>query len=199
MMRPEADARSDDALLRSAMSGDAASFGALCERHRALVWNVAATVADGTAADDIAQEAAVRAYRSLSSYRGDAPFPAWLCRIALNAAHDYRRSAWFRRVLCFGELTRESQARTDPTAAALGRATQRELRQAVAELPDRERVPIWLHYFEGFTIAEIARLYASPDATVRSRVRAGLRRLRKRLGHLEEADMTGLWEAEQCL
>ncbi len=51
------------------------------------------------------------------------------------------------------------------------------MRQAVAGLPERQRVPIWLHYFEGFSLAEVARLESAPEATIRSRVRAGLRRL----------------------
>ena len=44
-------------------------------------------------------------------------------------------------------------------------------------LPAAQRVPIWLHYFEGFSVAEVARLEGAPEPTVRSRVRAGLRRL----------------------
>ena len=57
------------------------------------------------------------------------------------------------------------------------RELQRRVRQAVAALPERQRSPIWLHYFEGFPMVEVARLERAPEATVRSRVRAGLRRL----------------------
>src|SRR5207247_2587561 len=57
------------------------------------------------------------------------------------------------------------------------RELQSRVRRAVAALPERQRVPIWLHYFEGFALAEVARLERAPEATIRSRVRAGLQRL----------------------
>lgn len=198
-MRPDDGSETDDRLLQLALWGDAAAFGRLCERHRDLVWRVAASVADGSAADDIAQDTVVRAYRALQSYRWEAPFPAWLCRIALNAAHDYRRSSWFRRVRFFDDISSHLTEERDPRAEAMGRITQREIRRAVASLPERERTAIWLHYFEGVSFAEIARLCGSHEATIRSRVKAGLRRLREGLGDLEpEAGGAGLREAEPC-
>lgn len=198
-MRSGDNTRTDEQLLQLALTGDSLAFGRLCERHRAVVWRVAASVADGSVADDIAQDTVVRAYRSLRSYRREAPFAAWLCRIALNAAQDYRRSSWFRRVRLFDDAPSLAAAQRDPTLEAMDRLTQRAIRQAVAALPERERTPIWLHYFEGFSVAEIARLCDTPEATVRSRIKAGLRRLRPRLGDIEtEALPAGLKEAELC-
>src|SRR4051812_6513784 len=65
-----------------------------CEGQRARVWRIASSVAKGADAEDLAQEAVIRGFRAFSSYVGEAPFEAWLCRIAVNVAHDYRRSAW---------------------------------------------------------------------------------------------------------
>jgi RNA polymerase sigma-70 factor (ECF subfamily) len=173
----------DGDLVSLAREGNRRAFSVLCERYRARVWRIAASVARGADAEDLAQEAVVRAYRSLGGYLGQAPFGAWLCRIAVNVAHDYHRSAWKRRVLLFDCLPDdELEGCTDTEIQR--RELQRRVRQAVSALPERQRVPIWLHYFEGFTVTEVARLEGAPEATVRSRLRAGLQRLSGPLGDL---------------
>src|SRR5579871_5986063 len=88
-----------DVLVRKAQAGDAQSFATLCDRYRKRVWRIVASVARGPDVDDLAQEAIVRAFCAIRSYRAEACFEAWLCRIALNLAHDYQRSAWKRRVI----------------------------------------------------------------------------------------------------
>jgi RNA polymerase sigma-70 factor, ECF subfamily len=165
-------------LVSKATAGDRHAFSVLCGRYRHRIWRIAASVARGADAEDLAQEAVVRAYCALGGYRGEAPFEAWLCRIALNAAHDYVRSAWRRRVTLFDQLPDEGAPAPDsPQGEVERRELQQRVREAVAGLPENQRVPIWLHFFEGFTLAEVARLERIPEATARSRVRAGLRRL----------------------
>lgn len=199
----------DDDLLARARSGDDAAFALLCEKHRRRVWRVVASVARRAAdADDLAQEAIVRAWCSLHSYRGEASFEAWLCRIALNAAHDHLRSAWRRRVLVgiplFGHAEGSGHSAGFPNAAEASvefaseqRETQRRVRSAVAALGSGQRNPIWLIYFEGFTLAEVARLENTPESTIRSRVQTGLRQLERSLRDLNPA-LTTL-ESALCL
>lgn len=168
----------EDELTVRAKAGDAQAFVALCERHRTRVWRIVASVSRSTDAEDLAQEVVLRAYRGLKRYQGEAPFEAWLCRIAVNVAHDHLRSAWRRRVMLFDRMPAEPEESSEhPEGMAERRELQRRVRQAVARLPEIQRVPIWLHYFEGFSLAEVARLETTPEATVRSRVKAGLKRL----------------------
>jgi RNA polymerase sigma-70 factor (ECF subfamily) len=181
--------RPDEELVESARGGDVEAFVALCERHRVRVWRVAAAVAGEADAEDLAQEAILRAHRALASYAGEAPFAAWLCRIALNAARDHQRSAWRRRVLLLGRAPTATPDAEALDGAVAQREARRRVRRAVAALPAAQRDPIWLHYFEGFSLAEVARLEGTPEATVRSRVRAGLRRLALSLHD---------WVAEGC-
>ena len=65
---------------------------------------------------------------------------------------------------------------------------QRRVRRAVAALPARQSIPIWLHYFEGFNLVEVARLERVAESTVRSRIHAGLRRLSRTLHDLTDAE-----------
>jgi RNA polymerase sigma-70 factor (ECF subfamily) len=146
-------------------------------------------------ADDLAQEAFVRAFGAVKNYRPEASFEAWLCRIALNAAQDYQKSAWRRKVQLWGTTKggrEESASAVDSAADKIisphqeteRRELRRRVRAAVAELKPREAVPIWLIYFEEFTLAEVARLESEPESTVRSRVRSGLKKLERQLGDL---------------
>ncbi|HTE18728.1 MAG TPA: sigma-70 family RNA polymerase sigma factor, partial [Armatimonadota bacterium] len=135
----------DAELVTRALAGDPQSFVTLCDRHRARMWRIAASVARGPDVEDVAQEAVVRAYRALKTYGGQAPFAAWLCRITVNTAHDYQRSAWRRRVTLVEQMPAEEEYRGEsPEGAAERQELQRRVRQAVASLPDRQRVPIWL-------------------------------------------------------
>lgn len=181
-------------LLTLARSGDGQAFARLCENHRSRVWRAVAGVTRGGAdTDDLAQEAIVRAWSAFKTYRADAPFEAWLCRIAVNCAHDYHRSAWKRRVLLWERAGHTGESSTpEPTDPALSphgeaerRETQRKVRQAVTTLKEKERTPIWMLYFEEFSIAEVARLEGVPESTIRSRVKVGLKRLERTLGDLD--------------
>lgn len=185
------DSAAEEAIwVAQARAGNADAFARLCERHRRRVWRVVASATPVAAdAEDLAQEAIVRAFCALSTYRAEASFVAWLCHIALNVAHDHGRSAWKRRVLLWpqgllpaGEETGHAPA---PESEMARRDVQRQVRAAVATLPARERVPIWLVYFEEFSLAEVARLENVPESTLRSRIRAGL----KRLGRVLPADL----------
>ena len=173
-------------LVGRAKAGDRDAFAALCERHKTRLWRTVASVARGPDVEDLAQEAIVKAWCAMDSFRADAAFAAWLCRIALNVAHDYQKSAWRRRVLLFWQDDRgEISDAESPDSLLAQRELQRRVRKAVAGLPERLRVAIWLTYFEEFTTAEIARLEGVAESTVRSRVQTGLRRLSLSLEDLE--------------
>jgi RNA polymerase sigma-70 factor (ECF subfamily) len=181
------ECEADGTLVGQAVAGDRAAFAALCDRHRLRIWRVVVSIARGPDAEDLAQEAVIRAFCALGQYRADAPFAAWLCRIALNLAHDYQRSAWRRRVtLCAAAPPDEADGESADGEVAR-REVRRRVRLAVARLPASQRVPIWLHYFEEFPIAQVARLEGTSESTIRSRVRAGLRRLSFSLEDLLES------------
>ncbi|MEP6753956.1 MAG: RNA polymerase sigma factor [Chthonomonadales bacterium] len=176
-------------LLLKAREGNADAFATLCNSYRQRVWRIAASVAKGPDADDLAQEAVLKAWCSLRTFRGDASFEAWLCKITVNLAHDYRRSAWKRKVIFWDqESDIPEQVSESLYDEVTRRETQRLVRQAVASLPDKHRTPIWLHFFEGFAIAEIARLEKISESTLRSRVQSGMKRLAVSLQDISAQD-----------
>ena len=170
------ESRPESQLIDRSLAGDANAFADLCERHRDRIWRIVTSVAKGPDAEDLIQEAAIRAFQSLKTYRQSAPFAAWLSRIALNAAHDYQRSAWKRRVT-LSERAPEELDDNCPSVEAEQRERTRKVRRSVSRLPEKMRNPIWLHFFEDFSIAEVAALEKTSESTVRARIKEGLSRL----------------------
>ena len=79
----------DAQLVRLTTEGDLRAFEQLVERHRDVVVRVAARIVGNQDAEDVSQDAFLRAFHRLGAFRGDAPFHAWLLRIAHNAALDH--------------------------------------------------------------------------------------------------------------
>jgi RNA polymerase sigma-70 factor (ECF subfamily) len=131
-------------------------------------------------AEDVAQEAAVRAYRGFTSLRNRDQFRAWLVRIAWRLALDRRRSERRRGVR---ELKAPPTSPAPPDAEELAAARQTEQRvwDAVDGLPEKLRMVIVLSAIEGHGTREVAALLGVAEGTVKSRLHAARRRLLERL------------------
>jgi RNA polymerase sigma-70 factor (ECF subfamily) len=130
-------------------------------------------------AEDVAQEAAVRAYRGFTSLRNRDQFRSWLVRIAWRLALDRRKSERRRGVR---EL-KASAAPPPPTAEEItaGRQTEQRVWEAVDELPEKLRIVVVLSAIEGHGMREVAALLGLAEGTVKSRLHAARRRLLERL------------------
>lgn len=130
--------------------------------------------------EDVAQEAAVRAYRSFTSLRNRESFRAWLVRIAWRLALDRRKSERRRGV-------RELEASSTPPAPrnaeeiAAGRQTEQRVWEAVDGLPEKLRIVLVLSAIEGHGMREVAALLGLAEGTVKSRLHEARRRLLERL------------------
>jgi len=131
-------------------------------------------------AEDVAQDAAVRAYRRFGSLRDPERFRPWLVRIAWRLAIDRRRSERRRE-------TRERVAWADappaPTAeqVASTRQTEERVWRAVEELPEKLRIVVVLSAIEGYGVREVAALLQVPEGTVKSRLHDARRQMLERL------------------
>ena len=174
----------DDMLLARARQRDAAAFEALVTPHERLVWRVCCQMMGSTEdAADAAQEAMIRAWRAMPSYRGEAELSTWLYRIAVRCCLDALRRRKARPAESLDSLREAGydppDAGEQPDEALLRRESREELRRALLSLPEEQRVPLTLFAVEGRSYEEIAELTASPLGTVKSRVSRARRALQK--------------------
>jgi len=132
-------------------------------------------------AEDVAQETAVRAYRSFASLRNRDSFRAWLVRTAWRLAIDRRRSEHRRGVREQAAFAAGEAPRSVEEIAAARQAEER-VWQALDGLPEKLRIVVVLGAIEGHGMREVAALLGVPEGTVKSRLHKARRRLLERLG-----------------
>jgi RNA polymerase sigma-70 factor (ECF subfamily) len=179
-------AKTDGELVHLALSGSSEAFGALVSRYRPPVVRLAYRfVRDHEEANDIAQSAFLRAYRSLGSFRSERPFSHWLFTIARNASLDAVRC---RRAYAEIEPTLSSIEPGPEDLAVRGDEAAR-IRAAVGALPERYRRVIEMHYLKGFRYREIAAKLGIPLGTVKTAISRAKQRLRSEMsaGEVPEA------------
>jgi RNA polymerase sigma-70 factor (ECF subfamily) len=188
----------ESALLERCRRGDLAAFEPLVEKYRERVWRLAYHhLRDSEEARDVAQEAFIRAWRALPSFRGQSAFYTWLFRIAMNVATDRaRQRASQARALGPERVPEEEWERVMVNQEAgpeetTARAEQRaRVQQALATLPEHHRTIIMLSDLEGLSYREIAEVLYIPMGTVMSRLHHARKRLRAALGPLLAALLT---------
>ena len=154
---------SDDALLRGFVErGDRAALGALFSRHADTAYRFALRLCKSAAdAEDILQAAFLEVFRRAANYRGGSSVKTWILGFVLNASRGRAREESRRRARQERAATREeAAAMVDPEIAGV-------VRRALDELPELYRAPVWLHYGEGLTTAEVASVLDLPAETVR--------------------------------
>ena len=184
MTKVEDTTGSDEQLIAGFLeSGDAASVERLVGRHiarvRAMVYQMVLNDAD---ADDVTQEIFIRALRGLSSFRSRCRFSTWLYTITVNTARsflDTRGRAPFADVDCAPE-PRDSGVRR-PDRSALNAELDREVRDALAELPPKLRSALVLTSLHGLGVAETATIEGCAVATVYWRIHQARKQLKKQL------------------
>jgi RNA polymerase sigma-70 factor (ECF subfamily) len=134
-------------------------------------------------AQDVTQDAFVRAYKSLGLFNTARPFRPWLLRIVKNTALNNRRSAK-RRVAAHDRLERQTVLGVAPHASAAAEAIDEAARlwAAVATLREEEQAVIYLRYYLDASEAETATAMGCAAGTVKSRLHRALRRLREKIG-----------------
>jgi RNA polymerase sigma-70 factor (ECF subfamily) len=148
----------DSALVERAGRGDRAAFEELYRRHRDRVYGLLWRLAGGDAAlaEDLLQEAFVRVWQKLDSFRGESRFGTWLHRLSANVALSDRRIR-LKRVQRETVLD-EAAERTATGDRDVRAGQQMDLERAIAALPERARTVLVLYDIEGYSHAEIAEL-----------------------------------------
>jgi RNA polymerase sigma-70 factor (ECF subfamily) len=170
----------EDELVRRAQGGDVDAYAALLRAHRNAARRLGAVLAGPGDADEVVQDAFVKAWDGLASFRVPASFRPWLLRIVANEARNRRRAAGRRahHELRFAADRTEASSAPTPEGAVLAEDTRRTVRAALADLPERERDVLTCRYVVGLTEHETAAVLGIPRGTVKSRAARGLARLR---------------------
>ena len=173
--------REDDReAIEACRQGEREAFDRLVERYQRDVYRLCYRyVNNHQDANDMAQEAFLKAYRALSSFRGDSAFSTWLYRIAVNTCLNFRAA----RRLPQEEL---SEQVADGAAGVADRLQADErsarVREAVARLPEKQRATLILKIYHDLTHEEVARALGASVGTVKANLFHALGNLRKLLG-----------------
>ncbi len=173
--------------MRRAGAGDAEAFGELIARHRTSALRVATVVlGSSTGADDVVQDADVRAWKARSTVDPDRPFHSWYLRVVANAARNSRRAGGRRAALELRAAARPTGiVSSDPAEQAVTDDERRLVLAAVNRLGSDDRLVIALRHFEQLGEQEMADVLGCPPGTVKSRLSRAMSRLRGELEGVE--------------
>lgn len=186
----------DAELVERARGGDTAAFGELVERHQQAVIRAArAAVGDPDEALDAAQDAFIRAFRRLGSFRGDSSFKTWLLTIAWHEALNRRKRVVrrFKRMLWMDEGDQTGLRRAQDTPLVAYRSHEQglvavehaaHLKRLVLALPKRYRDPLLLAATGECTFEEMSRMLGIATGTLKWRVNRARTLLRAELAKL---------------
>lgn len=173
---PEEEAR----LVERVRRGDAAAFDQLVGRHMRRAFSVAyRLLGQREDAEDLVQEAFLAALEKIDTFQSGRPFAPWLFRILVNRGLNARKSHALRRTEEIPDFVASSGA--SPEREAERAELRGRLREALDELPERQRAVVELFELEGFSGPEIAEILEMPDGTVRWHLHRARRALREAL------------------
>jgi len=183
-------------LIERVKNGDDQAFGEIVERYEKLVFHAVCKVLSACgratdAADGIAEDAFVKAWRNLAVFRGECAFSTWLYRIAVNTARDYLRAEARQQTVPLTAITEDGEddgrewdipvtsGDGVPEASVERKETILAVRRAVESLPDDMRRVVVMRDLNEMTYAEIAEVLGIELGTVKSRLNRGRAALKK--------------------
>jgi RNA polymerase sigma-70 factor, ECF subfamily len=174
------DREVDQQLVERAQRGEKHAFELLVSKYqRKLARLLSRFIRDPTEVEDVTQEAFIKAYRALPSFRGDSAFYTWLYRIGINTAKNYLVAMGRRAPTTTDIDSEEAEGFEDgdqlrdlntPENEMMSRQVAETVNQTLEELPEELRTAITLREIEGLSYEDIANIMACPIGTVRSRI-----------------------------
>jgi RNA polymerase sigma factor (sigma-70 family) len=170
----------DFEIVRRAITGDSEAFLTVYQKHLPCIYAVCfRIVADHEKAEEVTQQALVRTWEALDSYRGESPLSAWIHRIAVNTALDYLRTR--KRLNKRFEFTDDLEAFEKPEPSSFPEMKM-DLEHAIATLPPQARAVVVLHDIEGYSHGEISGLLGIAIGTSKAHLHSARRLLKEVLG-----------------
>ncbi|MDH3226819.1 MAG: sigma-70 family RNA polymerase sigma factor [Thermoleophilia bacterium] len=172
---------SDDELVRRTRLGDLDAFGELTERYREVVYRVAARIVGPSDAEDVAQDALLRAFHRLDQFRGEAPFRSWLLRITQNAALNFLEKRRAIPVAEADQMAEEQSLREggpkSPVSSIEDSERRDRLRMKISQLREQHRDVLVMRDLGELSYEEIAEVTGTPLGSVKGRLHRARREL----------------------
>lgn len=176
---------SEKKIIEKVLGGDANAFEELVLKYEKTVYNLALRmVGDRDDAFDMTQEAFIKAYGSLSSFRGDSKFSVWIYRIATNVCLDFLRSKSRKQQVSLTVSDDDEDAqldipdpKADPEQQLMQKMSMQSVEEGLKTLPDKQRQILVMRELGGMSYAEIGAALSLEEGTVKSRIFRARKRL----------------------
>lgn len=191
--------KADRALAKQACSGDREAFRRIVDANKQRMFTVACSVIrDASLAEDVVQEAFIKAYRALPNFRGDSRLSTWLHRITYTAAIDLQRKENRQVELTtdadVGELTADPGVNGRSESTVESQQTHHRIADALASLTTFEQTVFTLRHMQNFKLREIAQVVDRSEGTVKNILFRAIRKMRSQLVSVQ----VSLQEIEKC-
>lgn len=177
---------SEKKIIEKVLGGDANAFEELVLKYEKTVYNLALRmVGDRDDAFDMTQEAFIKAYGSLSSFRGDSKFSVWIYRIATNVCLDFLRSKSRKQQVSLTVSDDDDEdaqldipdPSSDPEQQLMQKMSMQSVEEGLKTLPDKQRQILVMRELGGMSYAEIGKALSLEEGTVKSRIFRARKRL----------------------
>ena len=176
---------SEKKIIEKVLGGDANAFEELVLKYEKTVYNLALRmVGDRDDAFDMTQEAFIKAYGSLSSFRGDSKFSVWIYRITTNVCLDFLRSKSRKQQVSLTVSDDDEDAQLDipdpssaPEQQLIKKISMQSVEEGLKTLPDKQRQILVMRELGGMSYAEIGAALSLEEGTVKSRIFRARKRL----------------------
>lgn len=177
---------SEKKIIEKVLGGDANAFEELVLKYEKTVYNLALRmVGDRDDAFDMTQEAFIKAYGSLSSFRGDSKFSVWIYRITTNVCLDFLRSKSRKQQVSLTVSDDDDEdaqldipdPKADPEQQLIKKISMQSVEEGLKTLPDKQRQILVMRELGGMSYAEIGKALSLEEGTVKSRIFRARKRL----------------------
>lgn len=177
---------SEKKIIEKVLGGDANAFEELVLKYEKTVYNLALRmVGDRDDASDMTQEAFIKAYGSLSSFRGDSKFSVWIYRITTNVCLDFLRSKSRKQQVSLTVSDDDDEdaqldipdPKADPEQQLIKKISMQSVEEGLKTLPDKQRQILVMRELGGMSYAEIGAALSLEEGTVKSRIFRARKRL----------------------
>lgn len=175
-MPPQDDINS----IRRFQKGDDSAFNELVKQYQKSVYQIARRLLGSHEdAEDVAQEAFIKAYRGLKTFREDASFFTWIYRIAVNLSLNAIRKRKLRRMFSLEAVGLSIASRSAPDESLERDETLQAVEDAIERLPEKQQLVFTLRYHQQLSHAEIARILKRDEGTIKANYHQALKKLRR--------------------